>query len=118
MNLRDLLGTIAGSGLDDWTILFRPTFRYRIIPVVMPDGSPDRLDADEHVVAFSYKPDLALSMAYGMVEQGSYALPDGHRFAQENARTRYLDIFVEGRLAFREIVVIVDRNRCLKRLTT
>ncbi|MEQ8394109.1 hypothetical protein [Thalassobaculum sp.] len=113
MNLRDLLETIAGSAVEDWTILFRPTFRHRIVEIAGAEGSRDRLDSDEHLVAFSYKPDLALSMAYGMVEQGSYVLPDGHPFAQENARTRYLDIFIEGRLSFREIVVSVDRNRCL-----
>ena len=105
MNLRDFLGTIAGSGIEDWTILFRPTYRHRIIEVAGAEGGRDRLDADEHLVAFSYKPDLALTMAYCMVEQGSYVLPDGHPFAQENARTRYLDIFIEGRLSFREIVV-------------
>jgi hypothetical protein len=71
MNLRDFLGTIAGSGIEDWTILFRPTYRHRIIEVAGAEGGRDRLDADEHLVAFSYKPDLALTMAYGMVEQPS-----------------------------------------------
>ena len=113
MKLRDLLRVVSGSGIDDWTVLFRPTYRYRIVETTKPDGSRDRLTADEHKVAFSYRPNLAIGMAYGMVEQGAYALPAGHRFAAENARTLFLDVFLEGRLAHRETVVAVDRQRCL-----
>lgn len=113
MNLRDLIGVVAGSGTADWTILFRPTFRHRIVATRKPDGSLDRLQSDEHLVAFCYRPNIAITMAYGLVEQGAYDLPPGNPFAQENARTRYLDIFLEGRLAHRETVVAVDRQRCL-----
>lgn len=113
MNLRDLLGVVAGSGVADWTILFRPTYRHRIVETIKPDGSRDRLQSDEHMVAFCYRPNIAVTMAYGLVEQGAYELPRGNPFALENARTRYLDIFLEGRLAHREIVVAVDRQRCL-----
>lgn len=113
MNLRNLLGTVAGSGVGDWTILFRPTFRHRIVEIAKPDGSRDRLQSDEHMVAFSYRPNIAIGMAYGMVEQGAYELPPSHPFGRENARTRYLDIFLEGRLAHRETVVAIDRHRCL-----
>ena len=113
MNLRDLLETVAGSSVQDWTILFRPTFKHRIVETLKDDGSRDRLQSDEHLVAFSYRPDLAISMAYGLVEQGAYTLPSVNPFAAENARTRYLDIFLEGRLTYRETVVAVDRHRCL-----
>ncbi len=113
MNLRDLLEIVSGSSVGDWTILFRPTFRHRIVETRTADGSRDRLLADEHLVAFSYRPNLAISMAYGLVEQGAYELPATNPFASDNARTRYLDIFLEGRLVHRETVVAVDRHRCL-----
>jgi len=113
MNLGDLLGLVAGSSVEDWTILFRPTFRHRIVATTKPDGSVERLQSDEHLVAFSYRPNLAITMAYGLVEQGAYELPSSNPFAGENARTRYLDVFLEGRLAHRETVVAVDRHRCL-----
>ncbi len=113
MDLRDLLGIVVGSSVDDWTILFRPTYRHRIVASHKPDGTVERLSADEHQVAFSYRPNIAISMAYGLVEQGSYSLPPSNRFAAENARTIYLDVFLEGRLAHREVVVAIDRQRCL-----
>lgn len=113
MKLRDLLRVVSGSAVGDWTILFRPTYRYRIVESRKPDGSRDRLMADEHLVAFSYRPNLSIGMAYGLVEQGGYALPPEHPMGRENARTRFLDIFLEGRLAHRETVVAVDRQRCL-----
>lgn len=113
MNLRELLETVAGSSTGDWVILFRPTFRHRISATTKPDGSQDRLLADEHLVAFSFRPNIAISMAYGLVEQGAYELPPEHPYARENARIRFLDIFLEGRLIHREPVVAVDRHRCL-----
>jgi hypothetical protein len=113
MDLRDLLGIVAGSGVEDWTVLFRPTYRHRISSVRKADGTVERLLADEHQVAFCYRPNIAVTMAYGLVEQGSYSLPPSNPFAAENARTLYLDVFLEGRLAHREVVVAVDRQRCL-----
>src|SRR3546814_3377550 len=53
MKLRDLLRVVSGSGLEDWTILFRPTFRHRVVETLRPDGSRDRLVVDEHAVARS-----------------------------------------------------------------
>jgi hypothetical protein len=113
MNLSVLLGTVSSSAVEDWETLFRPTFRQRVVEILKTDGSRDRLDVDEHLVAFSYRPNIAITMAYGLVEQGDYVLPPGHPYAAENARTRYLDLFIEGRLVHRETVVNVDRQRCL-----
>lgn len=108
-----MLATVAASDIDDWQILFRPTFRHRITEVLKDDGERDRLEVDEHLVAFCYRPDIALTMAYGLVEQSSFELPDRHPFAAENARSVYLDIFHEGGLIHRETVLKVDRQRCL-----
>src|SRR3546814_13560837 len=88
MKLRDLLRVVSGSGLEDWTILFRPTFRHRVVETLRPDGRRDRLVVDEQAVAFGSRPNLAIGLAYGMVAQGAYALPAGPPSTNENARPK------------------------------
>src|SRR3546814_18227211 len=80
MKLRDLLRVVSGSGLEDWTILFRPTFRHLVIQPLRPDGSRDRLVVDGHAVAFSYRPNLATGLASGRVERVAYTIPSRPHF--------------------------------------
>jgi|GEM_PF-726956 len=113
MQLREILATVAASKAGDWEILFRPTMRHRFTEVMNDEGKREKLLVDEHLVAFSYRPDIAVTMAYGLVDQAAFELPAGHPFAQENARTLLLDIFHDGQLIHRETLVSVDRQRCL-----
>ncbi len=113
MQLREILATVASSKVRDWAIIFRPTLRHRVTEILNDEGERERLLVDEHLVAFSYRPDIAVTMAYGLVDQSSYELPADHPFARENARSLFLDIFHDGQLIHRETVVSVDRQRCL-----
>ncbi len=113
METREILATVASSKAKDWAIIFRPTYRHRFTETLKDDGTRDQMMVDEHLVAFAFKPDIAITMAYGLVEQASFDLPDGHPFAHENARSLFLDIFCNGHLTHRETVVSVDRQRCL-----
>ncbi|MCR9070627.1 MAG: hypothetical protein NXI18_02820 [Alphaproteobacteria bacterium] len=118
MQLRELLATVAASKVGDWQIIFRPTLRHRFTGVTAAAGGRDQVLVDEHAVTFSYRPDIAITMAFGLIDQAAYDLPTDHPFARENARTLFLDIFHEGRLAHRETVVNVDRQRCLLPMPT
>lgn len=118
MNLSELLRVVSESGNEDWSLIFRPTFRHRFQEILNSEGALATIDHDEHLVCFTYKPNIEITMAYGLVERGSVILPPENPFASENARTVYLDIFVMGRLAYREVILKVDRNRCLLPLPT
>ena len=113
MDMRQMLAIVAASDAKDWQILFRPTYRHRITEILNDDGERDRLEVDEHLVSFCYWPDVAVTMAYGLVDQSNFELPAGSPFAAENARSVYLDIFHEGGLVHRETILKVDRQRCL-----
>jgi hypothetical protein len=113
MQLREILATVASSKVTDWQIIFRPTLRHRITELMKADGERERLMVDEHMVSFAYRPNIAITMAYGLVDQSGFELPTGHPFAQENARSLFLDIFHDGQLVHRETVISVDRQRCL-----
>jgi hypothetical protein len=113
MQLRELLATVASSKVSDWEVIFRPTLRHRITELQTAEGERERLMVDEHLVSFCFKPNVALTMAYGLVEKASVELPVDHPFAKENARTLLLDIFLDGQMVHREMVLSVDRQRCL-----
>ena len=113
MQIRQLLAQIASSKVTDWEPLFRPTLRHRLTEILDEKGKREQFVIDEHLVSFVYRPDIAITMAYGLVEQAALDLPPDHPFGRENARSLLLDIFYEGRLAHRETVVSIDRHRCL-----
>ena len=113
MQIRELLATIASSKVADWQTIFRPTMRHRFTEILDEAGKREQLLVDEHRVSFCYRPDIAITMAYGLVDQAAVPLPADHPFGRENARSMYLDIFYEGRLVHRETVISIDRHRCL-----
>lgn len=118
MNLRQVLRRISESAPSDWQLIFRPTFRHRFNEILTAGGEVAALDQDEHAVMFTLRADIEISMAYGMVEQGAVPLDSDNPFAKENARTVFLDIFYQGRMVHREVILKVDRNRCLLPLPT
>ena len=113
MNLRQVLQRISESAPSDWQLIFRPTFRHRFNEILTAEGEVAALDQDEHAVMVTLRSDIEISMAYGMVEQGAVPLASDNPFASENARSVFLDIFYQGRTVHREIILKVDRNRCL-----
>lgn len=113
MQLRELLATVAASKVADWQVIFRPTLRHRFTEAIDAENKRDQVLVDEHAVRFVFRPDISISMAYGLVDQAAFDLPPDHPFARENARTLLLDIFHDGGLAHRETVLNVDRQRCL-----
>jgi len=113
MNLRNLMQTVSDSAPNDWELIFRPTYLHRFTEIMNAEGAVLSLDPDEHLVGFVYRPNISITMTYGMVETGNVALPAKNPYAGENARSVYLDIFYEGRLAHRELILQVDRHRCL-----
>ena len=118
MNLREILRRISESAPSDWQLIFRPTFRHRFNEILTAEGEVAALDQDEHAVMFTLRSDIEISMAYGMVDQGAVPLSSDNPFAGENARTVFLDIFYQGRTVHREVILKVDRNRCLLPLPT
>ena len=113
MNLQDLVKKISGSDIADWSPILRPTFRHRFVTRTNPEGETTGVAADQHKLHLTYKKDIRITVGFGMVQVANYHIPAPNPYAEENARTHLLDCYWEGRLAFRDIVVNVGRNRCL-----
>ena len=113
MNIRTILTLISGSAVSDWVLIFRPTYQYRFTETKNEEGEVEKILADEHLVKLGFRPDISLTMAFGLVDKGRYDMPADSPYANENARTVFLDIFHNGALIHRETLLKADRQRCL-----
>jgi hypothetical protein len=111
MQIRDYMAIVAASSLSEWELIFRPTYRHRFMTQYGPEGVKIRTDVDQHVLALTFKPNISISMAYGMVDTGNYEIPARLDIANENARTILLDCFLDGQLVHRELILRADRQR-------
>jgi len=113
MNLREFMASIADTSVDDWVMISRPTYRHRFTPEFDDEGNVTRLDADQHMVSFVNRLDIAVTMSYGLVQKGNYIIEADLDIARENARSLILDCCSHGRLVHREIMLKADRQRCI-----
>lgn len=113
MTLQQLVGTIAGSRVEDWAVVFRPTFRHRFSPRTDAEGKVSRIDIEEARVHFTYRPDIRIVLGWGLDEINDYVVPVEGEIGHENARTSALDIYLNGRIVHRETMLRVDRQRCI-----
>lgn len=113
MELREMVKQAGDSAPGDWMPILRPTYRHRFVTRKNAKGEEIGLAADQHRLHLTFKKDIRITLGFGLVETANYHVPEPNPYAGENARTHLLDLFWEGRLAFRDIVVNVGRNRCL-----
>ena len=112
MTLDELVMTIAKSEVADWSIHRSPTFQYRLIPV---RGEKNRLldfDLREHTIMMSYRKDVRIAMAFGLVDDPNFNEDWVHQFPNKRAQTVFVDFLFSGGLVCRDSLVAVDGWRC------
>lgn len=104
MTFDKLIRIIIGSSSEDWNTIDcnrpNPSFGYAVDP-----------NDDIHYSVAAYKPDLAITMAWGMPCLKDFKEPWTDRFADKKASSRYVDVFYSGSVVFRDLFVVVDGGR-------
>ena len=113
MDVRAFMKRIAESKVEDWILISRPTYRHRFTTHLGDEGESSRIDVDQHIAHYTFRPDIQITMAYGLVEKGTYVIPADIEMASENARTVLLDCYHTGRLIYRETLLKADRQRVI-----
>lgn len=94
MTFKDLLLTITKSSPSDWNVVH---------------------DVKEmiggHFSIATYKPDLSISMAWGIEYRDRFDEPWTSNFSDKNASGDYLDLFYMGTLVDRTVLIFVDGGR-------
>lgn len=113
MRLERYMEVAAGSQPEDWLMIERPTLRHRFTPLLDENAELIRQVIDEPLVAFCYRPDVRLTLLFGLVETAHYPLPRGMPYAEENARTVLLHCLFGGQVIHTESLLKIDRQRCI-----
>ena len=113
MKLEDYLKVIGTSTQKDWLVTQVPTFLYRLVPVRVGENRSLDFQLQEHTFMLSYKKDLAISMAWGLVDDKGYSDAWSQRFPDKRATSICLDFLYYGSLIFRDVLVAVDGFRCI-----
>lgn len=113
MRLEKYMELVTATQPEDWVMIERPTLRHRFTPMRDEKDRLIRQVIDEPMVGFSYRPDIRLTLLFGLIEMAQYQLPPGIPYAEENARTVLLHCLYEGQIIHTETLLKIDRQRCI-----
>lgn len=119
MTLDELLDTCRHSSEDDWNLMHcwggrsGPSY----LDQFLWSGSlDDNLEHYAHGMRASYKPNLAIGIAWGLEIQpgrNRYEADWATNFPDSEASGHFLDFFYQGMFINREVWVSVDGGRCM-----
>ena len=110
MQLEALITLITDSNPNDWSATSSgPTFRDRLMQV--SSGGQSWIEINSHHTIAVYKPDISISLGFGMAWKDKFDEPWANKFPDPSADGRYIDIYYYGSLVYRDVYVIVDGGR-------
>lgn len=116
MNIIELRDTITNSDDTEWQRVGRmgPTYRDRFDPWSGP-GDKTGVDIETHSSVAVYKPDIDLTIVYGMSAPGAPKEPSFKwvTFPDPAVSIHLADVFWRGSLVDRVDFVYVDGGRCI-----
>ena len=113
MRLDQYLALIGDSKPEDWRLITRPTFKHHFARSTDDKGEEVSVEVDEHKVVMAYAANIRITLAYGLVSEPNYRIDTKHKFGLLNARSEFVDCFLDNILVHRETVVRVARQRCV-----
>jgi hypothetical protein len=122
MTLTDLIDTFVHSSKDDWNQIptwghvSGPSYRNQFQFSEVYNGSENVIHHREHSNVASYKPDLSITIAWGISKGNEEDVID-RAWAKNNpnpepGKGHYLDFFYNNALIFRTSYCSVDGGRC------
>lgn len=124
MTLDQLIDTFVSSHRSDWFVMHcwgggsGPSYRNRFEFNQVFNGQPNVLLHSAHGMTASYKPDLQITIAWGLehdtdddtkiTDEWTQKFPD-----KSGAKLRFLDFFYSSALVLRVLYANVDGGRCV-----
>jgi hypothetical protein len=88
-----------------------PSYHYQPEFWELIDGDTNVLKVNSHSNVASFKPDVSITMAWGLECLDNFVEEWANKFPDPSASSRYLDIFYNNALIFRDVYVTVDGGR-------
>ena len=117
MTLTEIMDTIISSSKEDWHsitcwgAMSGPSYRDKFEFYYKYEESPNVLHAVSHGMVASYKPDLSITLAWGLTANNDFREPWANKFPDPKASSHYADIFFNNALVYRVPYVVVDGGR-------
>jgi hypothetical protein len=124
MELEELLETIVTSDREDWHSIpcwgadSGPSYRDLFTFYEMWDGERGVLKAESHAYAAVYKPDVSITLAFGLRHVENFQEEWANQFPDPHASSSYVDVFYNNALVYRNLYVTVDGGRASLPLVT
>ncbi len=117
MTFEDVIETIASSEPDEWWseacwgANSGPSYHYQPEFWDLIDGATNVLKVESHSNVASFKPDVSITMAWGLKCLDDFREEWANKFPDPKASSCFLDIFYNNALIFRDVYVNVDCGR-------
>ncbi len=117
MTLTEIMDTIISSSKEDWHKMAcwgggsGPSYRDKFEFYYHYEGQPNVLHSVSHGMVASYKPDLSITLAWGLTANDNFKEPWANKFPDPKASSHHADIFFNNALVYRELYVVVDGGR-------
>lgn len=118
MNLADLLTTVVQSSSDDWNVIdcwgadSGPSYRNHFEFYETYGESTHIVKVDSHTTVAAFRPDLTVSLAWGLSWKDDFKEPWANGFPDPKATGIFLDLFYMNSLVQRMPLIAVDGGRC------
>ncbi len=116
MTLREIIDTIINSDYDDWNRMTcwgghtGPSYSQRLGVVTKGSGAWE-LEIEEHAHVAAYKPNASITVAWGFTHNDDFQENWHQNLPDKRASSSFIDVFFNGALVFRTIMVSVDGGR-------
>jgi hypothetical protein len=117
MTLAELLKTIASSSKEEWHYIgcwgsgAGPSYRSSFSFYEVYNGHPAVLHADAHGSVAIYKPNVSITIAFGLTANDHFREGWANQFPDTRASSHYVDVFFNNALVYRDLYVNVDGGR-------
>lgn len=112
MTLQELMQRIVMSSPGDWhRIGGFPSYRDKF---TLHSSADSRwVEVEPHDAVAAYKPDVSITMAWGITVHADFQEPWANKFPDPSASSHLVDVFYNGALVFRTLYVSVDGARAM-----
>jgi hypothetical protein len=116
MDMPRLMSTIISSEPESWNTITcwgansGPSYHYKIV-THQYQGQPNRLESAAQNIVAVYKPDVSISLAWGLVMNSNFQEQWINTFHDRRASSHFVDLFYNKSLVHRAIYVVMDGGR-------
>ncbi|MFH1823827.1 MAG: hypothetical protein ABH873_01200 [Candidatus Firestonebacteria bacterium] len=112
MTYDELIKIVTESNLSDWNIIScygnEPSYKSRFEFYDVLNDQKDVLREESHSMVACYKPNISISIAFGLIVNADYKEEWLNNFPDHKASTHYLDLFFNNSLVGRIMYVKFD----------